>query len=226
MLVAAVTAPMMLAYWIGLFVTCRPALDLFCLGPLLPWAFAAAWLVVAAGGETVARRADLRGGRLAWRWIGLVVVSLFLAIYSCIRADNDVFALAAGREVAAAGGAEQVRREWQVWHAQLVSEHGEESPSAQLPFYDAADGGVLNLKAPADVPAGLGRLHARLGGAMTSANQGVLHLRGRAGLNDYQVLIYPPGDAPDWEFRPWGWLAGGWRELDDGVWLQVTVVNK
>ena len=37
LLAAGIATAVTLAYWSGMFWTCRPALHLFCIGPFLPW---------------------------------------------------------------------------------------------------------------------------------------------------------------------------------------------
>ena len=225
---AAVTAAGTLAYWIGLFVTCRPALELFCFGPVMPWVFTFLWGMLAyAFGTLPADRVHEPHVRKRL-WQAACFASLFLSVYSLIRADNDMFTLAVRQRIAAAGGAEQLRREWTEMRPTLPPDSELHPRGTSMPLHTVPPGGgAVTRKPKRAVPPGLYQMQVSMGTTVRSGNSdGTLLFTGIVFPNDFQVEVVPldaeVGPPPDL----WQRISGGRREIYDGIWIDVEIYNK
>lgn len=221
------------AYWVGLFYECRPALDLFCVGPFMPWILTFAWASVGWYAASVARDSGQPSAVRRWAWGLLSIAAWFLAAYSFARADNDVFSLAVRYRVAQAGGAEAIREEWTEWYLTLPPDGGSnpDSPDAtrgtSMPFHNIPPGGgVVTLKPPSKVPPGLYKIRSALNAHRGGASENVLRISAVAFPNYYTVEIYASGHSPSRDPTLWQHISGGRREIADGIWVGVEFYDK
>ena len=226
-LLAALTAVGTLAYWIGLFVTCRPALELFCFGPFMPWVFTGLWTWTAAGSETIYRQTTETAPRRRF-WAAGAILCFFLALYSLVRADNDVFSLAVRQRILAAGGPEQIRREWTDYRRSLPAESNENPLANSMPLHNRpAGGGAITPKSKGEMPPGLYALQQDLGPFLRSRHYDtVLYFDGIVSFNDFSIEVVPLNESTGRGRDLWDYVSGGRREIYDGIWIDVEIYNK
>lgn len=212
-----------LAYWAGLFYECRPALDLFCVGPFMPWILTFAWSLIGWNVASVARDSGQPPEMRRWAWGLLSIGAWFLAAYSFARADNDVFSLAVRHRVAQAGGAAVIRNEWSAWRATFPPD----PRSMSVPFHVIPPGGgVLTLKPSSKVPPGLYKIRAALNAHRGGASEDVLRISAVSFPNYYTLEIYANGHSPSRDPTLWQHISGGRREIGDGIWVDVEFYDK
>ena len=219
---AAVLLGITVAYWAGLFWRCRPALELFCLGPFMPWILTIAWGW--AGWNLLAatrRHPPEKRHRL---WIAAGIAALLLAPYSLIRADNDMFALGVRYRIWEAGGTEQVRADMSQWIATRPARPG--PIETKWLFTDYAPDGTGSRTPRSTMPASVAHLRDHIPWRFGSVLDDVAYFDGVSFPNTGKVTFGPPGWEPKGRISLWNHICGGRRKIADGIWIDVGFYNK
>jgi hypothetical protein len=210
-----------LAWCLTMFWTRRPALDYFCIFGFMPLILAAVWVVL--GWQMLAFMWRYPQSRRL-RWIAVIVLAFLLAPYSLLRAGSDMFTLSLQYHLWRAGGADKVQAAFNQWVAsQPVLDT---SDGRKLLFGQATpDGSILRIPA-AQYPPEVRYIHERFPSRFGMTWKDAAYLDNVSVLTTTDIMIGPPGWAPEGGVTAWHRIIGSRRKLADGIWVQFGTYNK
>jgi hypothetical protein len=218
----AVAFAVTLLWCFGMFWTCRPGLDQFCVLGFMPLILAAVW--VSLGRQMLKLRRRIPEAHRK-RWLALILLAFFLAPYSLLRAGRDMFTLSVRYHLWRAGGAEKVRAEFNQW----VAARPFLSPATEqkLLFDDRVPGSGTLAPVPVNqLPVGVRYMHEHFPSRFGMSCKGVAKLDNVTVLTTTTIMIGPPGWSPEGEIGVLGHVMGSRRRIADGVWVGFGVYSK
>jgi len=216
-----VTLAVTFAWWFGMFWTCRPALDYFCVCGFLPLILAAVW--VGLGWQLVAlMRRYPQPHR--FRLTAVILLAFFLAPYSLMRAGSDMFTLSLRYHLWRAGGAEKVRAAFNQWVASQPVD--DPSNGRKLLFDQVIPNGKIVRLPVSQLPPEVRYIHERFPSRFGATWQAVAHLDNVSVLTTTDIMIGPPGWQPEGGATVWHHIIGSRRKVADGIWVAFGTYNK
>ena len=210
-----------IAWLLGMFFTCQPALDFLCICAFAPIVLAAVWVGLGLQLLTFVSRYPQRRRFLFW---SLIVAAFLLPPYILMRAGGDMFTLSFRYHLWRAGGVAKVRAEFSQWLASRPSMSSQDDE--KMMFHDVTPGRGTVLVPVGKLPASVRYLHDHFPSRFGISRNGVARLDNVTVFTTTYIMIGPPGWEPQGGASVWDHIVGRRHKVADGIWIDIGTYDK